>query len=95
MRLQGTIKQFFLMSLIGFCFVFNSGCSTISYGLQIVNGHFHVLSKSDLVDELIKKPTTSDLLKQKLLLAKSAKVFSIKNLTLPANSSFSRYANLG
>ena len=95
MRLQGTIKQFFLLSLICFCLVFNSGCSTISYGLQIVNGHFHVLSKSDLVDELIKKPTTSDLLKQKLLLAKSAKVFAIENLKLPANSSYSRYTNLG
>ena len=60
-----------------------------------MNGHFQVLYKSDSIDEVIEKSTTSDLLKQKLLLAKSARSFATENLKLPVNSSYSRYANIG
>ena len=89
------IKNFFLFSFLFFSGFFVTGCSSLSYTLQIVNGHFEVLSKSEPVDEVIEKPETSALLRQKLLLAKSARAFASENLNLPKNSSYSRYTNLG
>ena len=95
MTLKSKVKLLFLASMLCFSVFFNTGCSSISYAFQIVNGHLQVLSKSDSIDEVIKKSTTSDLLKQKLLLAKSARDFAVENLKLPANSSYSRYTNIG
>lgn len=70
------------------------GCSSISYTLQIVSGHFEVLSQSHPIDELIKKTETSKMLKQQLLLAKQARGFATRNLKLPENSSYTRYTDL-
>lgn len=95
MRSKIKIKQLLLISFLFSIVFFNTGCSSISYALQIVNGHLQVLSKSNSIDEVIKESNTSDLLKKKLLLAKSARTFAIDHLKLPANSSYSRYTNIG
>ena len=72
-----------------------SGCSTVGYYAQAVQGHFQVMGKAQPIDELLKQPDLDPKLKKQLILSKKIRTFAVNQLHLPDNDSYQHYADLG
>ena len=72
-----------------------SGCSTISYYAQALGGHLDVMRLARPVAEAMADPATSPALRDKLARAQEARDFASRELHLPDNGSYRRYADLG
>ncbi len=64
------------------------------YYTQAARGHMDVMKKRRPVDEVIQDAESSDALKERLVLVKEAREFSINELHLPDNDSYRTYADL-
>jgi predicted aminopeptidase len=71
-----------------------SGCGS-GYYLQAVGGHFEISRKAQPVERLLADPQTPAALRERLELAQQALDFAHKELLLPDNGSYRRYADLG
>ena len=71
-----------------------SGCSSLGYYWQAINGHFAILAREQPIDELLQQPNLDPELRQKLELAQRARQFASEQLALPNNGSFTYYADL-
>jgi predicted aminopeptidase len=67
-------------------------CSSVSYYAQSVVGHATIMLAREPVDKVIK--TADDSLKKKLIIAKEIKKFSVAELSLPDNKSYTSYVEL-
>lgn len=80
--------------MIGFLFLLLilqvEGC----YYMQAVRGHMDIMNKRRPVDEVIQDADSPDALKERLVLVKEARQFSIDELLLPDNDSYRTYADL-
>lgn len=72
-----------------------SGCSTVSYYAQAVNGHLALLGAARPVADLVADPATPAALKARLELAQRIRAYASDVLALPRNASYTRYADLG
>lgn len=72
-----------------------SGCSSVGYYARSVGGHLDLLVKAQPVAQVAADPTTSALLRERLLLAQRMRDFAVTELALPDNRSYRRYADLG
>ena len=72
-----------------------SGCSSFGYIGQSVGGHLDVMRRARPVDQWLADPATPDDLKRKLALAQRMRTFAVRELHLPDNASYTRYADLG
>lgn len=72
-----------------------SGCTTLSYYGQAVRGHFEIMRAREPLERVISAPETSDALKARLALVRSARRFASDELALPDNASYTTYADLG
>jgi predicted aminopeptidase len=73
----------------------SSGCSTLGYYAQAVNGHLDLLQKARPVAEVLAEPATTAPVRSQLLLSQRLRDFAVSELKLPDNSSYRRYADLG
>ena len=71
------------------------GCSTLGYYAQAVGGHLHVMQLARPVDTVVSDPATPEPLRIKLGLAVKVREFASRELGLPDNGSYRRYADLG
>jgi predicted aminopeptidase len=71
-----------------------SGCANLGYYWQSVNGHLGIMDAAGPVDELVREPQTSDRLRQRLVLSQRIRDFAVRELQLPDNPSYRRYADL-
>jgi len=71
------------------------GCSNFSYYWQSVSGQMEVWRKERAVEEVIADPGTAQALKEKLARALEIRAFASRELGLPQNDSYRRYADLG
>jgi predicted aminopeptidase len=71
-----------------------SGCSSLDYYLQAIDGHLDVASREKPIEELLKDNTLDDKLKTQLELAVKARTFAVTELMLPDNDSYKNYADL-
>lgn len=71
-----------------------SACSDTAYLLQSATGHFKVLQAARPVDEWLGDAHTPPALKQRLLLTQEIRHFAVRELHLPDNASYQRYAQL-
>ena len=71
-----------------------SGCSTLGYYAQAVNGHFDLLQGAKPVADWVADPATPPALRERLLLTQRMRDFAITELKLPDNGSYRRYADL-
>lgn len=76
------------------CFLFLSGCGTVSYYGQSVIGHSQLMLARQSVEKLLADTSTSKELKANLLLAKDLRRYSIESLMLPDNGSYTDYVDL-
>jgi len=72
-----------------------SSCASISYYAQAVSGHFEVMWRSTPIEERLHETDTPASLKQKLERALVIRDFASRDLGLPDNDSYRRYADLG
>ena len=71
-----------------------SGCSTLGYYAQAVNGHLGLLQSAQPVSEWTADAATPEPLRQRLALSQRMRDFATAELQLPANDSYRHYADL-
>ncbi|MGP1681954.1 MAG: aminopeptidase [Giesbergeria sp.] len=77
--------------LLGGC---AQGGGDLAYYWQSLSGHMQLMRAADDVDAWIADPATPPALRQRLLVAKRARAFAVRELHLPDNASYHRYADL-
>jgi len=71
-----------------------SGCATVSYLAQSAAGHLQIMRAAKPVPELLADNSTPEALRKRLELSQRMRDFAIKELKLPDNDSYRRYADL-
>ena len=71
-----------------------AGCGNVGYYSQAARGHFDVLSRTEPIEEVLTRPSTSAKLKAKLKLILEARDFAVNELKLEANGHYLGYADL-
>jgi predicted aminopeptidase len=71
-----------------------SGCSNLGYYWQNTQGHIAVMNAAKPVQDWLDDPQTSQATKSRLELAQRIRAFASKELALPDNASYTRYADL-
>jgi predicted aminopeptidase len=71
-----------------------AGCSTVGYLAQSVSGHLGVVRAARPVSDWLSDEQTPDALKQRLMLTQRMRDFAVRELHLPDNASYRRYADL-
>jgi predicted aminopeptidase len=83
----------FLASLLAVLLL--SGCETLSYYAQAINGQLTLMSQAQPVDSLIADPATPPALRERLELARAIRDYASRELKLPDNGSYRSYADIG
>jgi predicted aminopeptidase len=71
-----------------------TGCADLGYYRQSVGGHLDLMSRAKPVDDWLARGDTPPTLKQRLVLSKQMRDFSVQVLKLPDNPSYRAYADL-
>jgi predicted aminopeptidase len=71
-----------------------AGCSSAGYLAQSVSGHLGVVRAARPVSDWLSDEQTPDALKQRLMLTQRMRDFAVRELHLPDNASYRRYADL-
>jgi predicted aminopeptidase len=71
-----------------------SGCANLGYYWQSVTGHLKIMGAAQPVKELVAQPQTSPQLRERLLLSQRIREYASRELKLPDNPSYTRYADL-
>ncbi len=72
-----------------------SGCANVGYYFQSVAGQLDIWRRERPVDEVLKDPAAPSVLKEKLAKVQAIRDFASRELGLPDNGSYRRYADLG
>ncbi len=76
------------------CVAALSGCSTLSYYAQSVNGQYELLRKRRDIEAMLVDPHTSAALRRRLALALRIREYAASALALPDNASYRSYTDL-
>ncbi|MFM7533676.1 MAG: aminopeptidase [Rubrivivax sp.] len=71
-----------------------SGCS-LGYYAQSVGGHLDLMQRARPVSQWLADPATPEALRERLTLSQRMRDFAVRELKLPDNASYRRYAELG
>jgi predicted aminopeptidase len=94
MRNRPTAGVLIALSAIILIVIGVSGCSNLGYYWQNTQGHIAVMNAAKPVQDWLADPQTSQATKSRLELAQRIRVFASKELALPDNASYTRYADL-
>lgn len=72
-----------------------SGCANFGYYLQSVQGQFEIWRRERPIEDVIRDPATPEALRLKLAAVLRIREFASRELGLPDNASYRRYADLG
>jgi predicted aminopeptidase len=72
-----------------------SGCSTLGYIGQSVAGHLDLMKRAQPVEQWLADTSTAEPLKRKLAMSQRMRAFAVRELHLPDNASYTRYADIG
>jgi predicted aminopeptidase len=71
-----------------------SGCSSLGYYAQAANGHIALLNQARPVPDWLADEKTPQPVRERLALSQRMRDFAVKELHLPDNASYRRYADL-
>ena len=71
-----------------------TGCTHLGYYTQAMQGHFTVLADAKPIDHWLADPAVTDDLKMRLKRAREIRIFAARELALPDNGSYTKYADL-
>jgi len=84
------------MLVVAACFaLLMSGCANVSYYWQSVSGQLDIWQRERPVDAVIADPASPQALKDRLARVLEIRAFASRELGLPDNASYRRYADLG
>ena len=72
-----------------------SGCANVSYYFQSVSGQLDVWRRERSIEDVIADPAAAQSLKDRLARVLEIRAFASRELGLPDNASYRRYADLG
>ena len=72
-----------------------TGCTSISYYAQSLDGHVQIMAARENVGKLIHDPSTPEALRAKLTSASTIRRFATDELALPENNSYRSYVDIG
>ncbi|HJW24395.1 MAG TPA: aminopeptidase [Rhodocyclaceae bacterium] len=72
-----------------------AGCANIAYYAQAVGGHLELLHSAQPIPQIIQDPETDPGLRRKLRLVADIREFASRELALPDDGSYRKYADLG
>jgi predicted aminopeptidase len=72
-----------------------SGCANVSYYFQSVSGQLDIWRRERPIEDVIADPAAAQALKDKLARVLEIRAFASRELGLPDNASYRRYADLG
>ena len=72
-----------------------TGCTSISYYAQSLEGHVKIMAARKNVERLVQDPSTPKPLRAKLTSASTIRRFATDELALPDNSSYRSYVDIG
>ena len=73
----------------------SAGCASLGYYAQSVAGHLDLLARARPIDAVAADAATPAELRERLRLAQHIRDFAVRELALPDNASYRRYADLG
>lgn len=73
----------------------SSGCATVGYYAQAVNGHFDLMSKRQPLEQVMNSEDTDPEIRRKLELLRDARKFAVVELGLPDNNSYNTFVKTG
>jgi predicted aminopeptidase len=82
----------FALALGALCLT--SGCSTVGYYAQSVNGHLDLVTSARPVADWLADAQSPPALKERLVLSQRLRDYAVSELALPDNASYRRYADL-
>jgi predicted aminopeptidase len=85
------VKRFLLAAIVLLCL---GGCASIGYYYQAVSGQMELWRKSEPIETLIGDSHTDPKLRERLELVRRVRDFASKELALPDNGSYRKYADL-
>ncbi len=71
-----------------------AGCGSVGYYAQAVQGHFALVSAARPLEQWLADPSTPQALRERLERAQRLRAFAVRELALPDNASYTRYADL-
>ena len=72
-----------------------TGCTSISYYAQSLDGHVQIMTARQDVGELIDDPSTPEALRARMASASAIRQFATDELALPDNNSYRSYVDVG
>ncbi|MBI2961075.1 MAG: aminopeptidase [Betaproteobacteria bacterium] len=72
-----------------------SGCATVEYYAQAISGHLEVVRRAQPIEEQLRESGTPAQLKRRLERVLVIREFASRELGLPENGSYRRYADIG
>lgn len=71
------------------------GCSTVAYYAQAVTGHFDMIRRAEPIADTLARESTPARLRERLVLVQRIRDYASRELALPDNGSYRKYADLG
>ncbi len=93
MLIIATKKRFGIL-LLALLLVTVSGCSSLGYYFDAVNGHLSVLAEQQAIKDILQESDVTAELKAKLTLATQARDFASAEMKLPDNDSYRYYSDI-
>jgi predicted aminopeptidase len=84
-----------VMALLAGTVCLTSGCSTLAYIGQSIGGHLELMQRARPVDQWLAEDGTAQALRLKLSDSQQMRAFAVRELKLPDNASYTRYADIG
>jgi predicted aminopeptidase len=72
-----------------------AGCSNVGYYAQSIGGHLDLVARAKPIDGLVADTATPSELRERLALTQRIRDYAVRELALPDNHSYRRYADLG
>jgi predicted aminopeptidase len=88
------LKRWLLTPVLLLAVLAMSGCQTLSFYGQAIKGQYQIVTGQQKFRTLLADPQTPALLKEKLLLVESLRAFAVKDLQLPVDGHYQRYADV-
>lgn len=83
-----------VVALAGAALCLTSGCNSVGYLAQSVEGHLAILNAAKPVADWEADPQAPEKLRERLVLSQQMRDFAVSELALPDNASYRRYAEL-
>lgn len=88
------LRKWLLATILVLAALALSGCQTLSYYGQAIKGHYQIVAQQNRIEKLLADPQTPALLRTKLRLVQGMRVFAARDLKLPVDGHYEKYADV-